>query len=72
MCSGAGTLLVVEGRALLLPALLLGGLASLASRWAAARLQRISPQRLAWLLRLLAMALTLDSGRRAVALWLQA
>lgn len=70
--SGAGTLLVVEGRALLLPALLLGGLASLASRWAAARLQRISPQRLAWLLRLLAMALTVDSGRRAVALWLQA
>tara|TARA_E500000178_G_scaffold32555_1_gene29550 strand:+ start:5420 stop:6304 length:885 start_codon:yes stop_codon:yes gene_type:complete len=68
---GAGTLFLVEGRGLLLPAVLLGSLASVSARWAASRLQAISPRKLAWLLRLLALALAVDSSRRALTLLLQ-
>ena len=67
---GAGTLFLVEGRGQLLPAVLLGSLASISARWAASQLQTISPRKLAWLLRLLALALAVDSSRRAVALLL--
>jgi uncharacterized membrane protein YfcA len=70
--AGAGSLFVLEGRGELLPALLLGGLAAVAAKWAASRLQRVSPRQLAWLLRLLSVALAIDSSRRALALWLQA
>ena len=70
--AGAGSLFVLEGRGELLPALLLGGLAAVAAKWAASRLQRVSPRQLAWLLRILSLALAIDSSRRAITLWLQA
>ena len=70
--AGAGALFVLEGRGELLPALLLGGLAAVAAKWAASRLQRVSPRQLAWLLRILSLALAIDSSRRAITLWLQA
>ena len=69
--AGAGSLFVLEGRGELLPALLLGGLAAVAAKWAASRLQRVSPRQLAWLLRILSLALAIDSSRRAITLWLQ-
>ena len=49
-----------------------GGLAAVAAKWAASRLQRVSPRQLAWLLRILSLALAIDSSRRAITLWLQA
>ena len=70
--AGAGSLFVLEGRGEWLPALLLGGLAAIAAKWAASRLQRVSPRQLAWVLRILSLALAVDSSRRAVMLWLQA
>jgi uncharacterized protein len=63
--------LVHDGRAQLLPALLLGGVAAVAARWSAARLQRVPETRLVALLKLLCALLALDSGRRALQLVLQ-
>ncbi|MFN5697300.1 MAG: sulfite exporter TauE/SafE family protein [Cyanobacteriota bacterium] len=59
---------VADGRAQTPLGLLLGGTAAISSRWAAARLQRVSANQLTWLLRLVTLVLALDSGRRAVAL----
>ena len=61
-----------DGRADLTMGLLLGGVAALAARWSAARLQRISEGRLVVLLRLLCAILALDSGRRAIMVLLAA
>lgn len=52
-------------------ALLLGGTAALSARWSAARLDRISERKLAWLLRLITVLLAADSGRRALLLAFQ-
>jgi uncharacterized membrane protein YfcA len=49
-------------------ALTLGGSAALASRWAAARIERVPESLLVLLLRLLTGLLALDSGRRAITL----
>jgi hypothetical protein len=48
--------------------LLLGGVAAVSAQWTASRLDRVRPGMLAWLLRLLALVLAIDSGRRAIAL----
>jgi len=55
-----------DGRALPVMGLLLGGTAAVAAQWSAARLQRVSEERLAQLLRLLCALLALDAGRRAL------
>jgi uncharacterized membrane protein YfcA len=60
--------LLHDGRAQPLPALVLGGTAALAARWAAARLQRVPEARLAALLKLLCGVLALDAARRALQL----
>ena len=59
-----------DGRADLAMGLLLGGTAALAAQWSAARLQRVSEQKLVWLLRLLCALLALDAGQRALQLLL--
>jgi len=62
--------LLSDGRAQPAMGLLLGGLAALAAQWSAARLQRVSEQRLVHLLRLLCVLLAIDGVRRAVQLGL--
>ena len=62
----ASVAFVADGRADLLAGLLLGATAAITARWAAARLNRVSEDRLAWLLRVVTLVLTLDSGRRTV------
>lgn len=57
-----------DGRALPVMGLLLGGTAAVAAQWSAARLQRVSENRLAQLLRLLCALLAVDAGRRALLL----
>lgn len=64
----ASATFLADGRGLLPVGLALGGTAALAARWAAARLERVPEASLVWMLRLLTVALALDSGRRAVAL----
>lgn len=58
-----------HGRAQLGMGLLLGASAAVASQWSASRLQRVSEGRLAWMLRLLCLALAVDAARRAWGLW---
>lgn len=60
--------LLSDGRAQPAVGLLLGGVAALAAQWSAARLQRVSEQKLVKLLRLLCVLLALDGARRAVQL----
>ena len=60
--------LLSDGRAQPAVGLLLGGVAALAAQWSAARLQRVSEQRLVQLLRLLCGLLALDGARRAAQL----
>ena len=67
--SAAGLLFVLGGRGELAAALLLGLSAAVGARWSAARLQRVKPAQLAWLLRLLTLLLSIDSGRRAAMLF---
>jgi uncharacterized protein len=67
----ASAAFVSDGRANLLAGLLLGATAGITARWAAARMYRVSEDRLAWLIRVVTLVLTLDSGRRAVTLALQ-
>lgn len=59
-----------EGRGEPLTGLLLGGVAALAARWTASRLDQFDPVLLVRLLRGLAIVLALDSSRRALHLWL--
>ena len=59
-----------EGRGEPLTGLLLGGVAALAARWTASRLDQFDPGFLVRLLRGLAIVLALDSSRRALHLWL--
>ena len=68
----AAPVFVIDGRGLLPVALLLGGAAALAARWAAARLNRVPENALVWTLRALTALLAVDSGRRALALALSA
>jgi uncharacterized membrane protein YfcA len=70
-CS-ASVAFLADGRANLLIGLVLGGTAALAARWSAARLERVGEERLVWMLRLITLVLALDSGRRALGLWLDA
>ena len=67
--SAAGLLFVLGGRGELAAALLLGLSAAVGARWSAARLQRVKPAQLAWLLRLLTLLLAIDSARRAAMLF---
>jgi hypothetical protein len=66
--SVAAPVFISDGRGLWPVALLLGGTAALAARWAAAQLNRVPERRLVVLLRLLTALLALDSARRAVQL----
>jgi uncharacterized membrane protein YfcA len=66
--SVAAPVFIADGRGLWPVALLLGGTAALAARWAAAQLNRVPERRLVVLLRLLTALLALDSARRAVQL----
>ena len=59
-----------EGRGEPLTGLLLGGVAALAARWTASRLDQFDAVLLVRLLRGLAIVLALDSSRRALHLWL--
>ena len=66
--SAASLQFLQEGRGLASMGLLLGGVAAVSAQWTASRLDRVRPGTLAWLLRLLALVLAIDSGRRAIAL----
>ena len=66
--SAASLQFLQEGRGLASMGLLLGGVAAVSAQWTASRLDRVRPGMLAWLLRLLALVLAIDSGRRAIAL----
>jgi uncharacterized membrane protein YfcA len=57
-----------DGRADPAIALVLGATAAVSARWSAARLNRVSEQHLAWLLRALTLVLAIDSSRRAIGL----
>lgn len=59
---------LADGRGQLPVALVLGGTAALAARWAAARLHRVEGFTLAWMLRAVVLVLAADSTRRAIAL----
>jgi uncharacterized membrane protein YfcA len=61
---------LADGRGNLAMALVLGLSAGLGARWSAQRLQRVSEDRLVWLLRLFCLLLAIDSGRRALGLLL--
>jgi len=61
---------VADGRGLLPIALVLGSAAAVAARWSAARLNKVPDAVLIWLLRGLTAFLAVDSGWRAVRLWL--
>jgi len=66
--SAASLQFLSEGRGVPLLGLVLGGVAALAAQWSASRLDRVGGARLAWMLRVLALLLALDSGRRALML----
>ena len=68
--SVAAPALLADGRALWPVALLLGGMAAVAARIAASRLNRVPEGTLVWLLRALTALLAVDSGRRALSLLL--
>lgn len=63
---------LVDGRGQWGVALVLGATAALGARWSASRLDRVPERWLVTLLRGLSLLLALDSGRRALALWLGA
>ena len=66
--TAAALTFVGDGRGNLPMGLLLGGTAALASQWSASRLQKVSEDRLVWLLRALTALLALDGARRAIQL----
>ena len=66
--SAASLQFLAEGRGQAYMGLLLGCTAALAAQWSASRLDRVKPGTLAALLRLLALLLAVDSGRRALQL----
>jgi hypothetical protein len=66
----AAAAFLADGRADPIAGLLLGGTAAAAAAWSGSRLDRVSEDRLAWMLRSLTLLLSLDSGRRALALLL--
>ncbi|WP_216904526.1 sulfite exporter TauE/SafE family protein [Synechococcus sp. CCY 9618] len=70
-CS-ASVAFLADGRANGLIGLVLGGTAAVAAQWSAARLERVPEARLVWMLRTVTLVLALDSGRRALGLWLDA
>jgi uncharacterized membrane protein YfcA len=70
-CS-ASVAFLADGRANLLIGLVLGGTAAAAARWSAARLERVREDLLVWMLRAITLVLAVDSGRRALGLWIEA
>jgi uncharacterized membrane protein YfcA len=68
--SVAAPVFIADERGLWPVALVLGGTAAMAARWAAAQLNRVSERRLVWMLRLLTALLAADSARRALQLTL--
>ena len=48
--------------------LILGGVAAVGAQWSASRLDDVKADRLAWMLRGLAILLAFDSARRAIQL----
>ncbi len=69
-CS-ASVAFLADGRANPLIGLVLGGTAAVAAQWSAARLERVREERLVWMLRTITLVLAVDSGRRALGLWLE-
>ena len=69
--SAASLQFLHEGRGQWMLGLVLGAVAAFAAQGTAARLDRVNPGILSWLLRLLSLLLAVDSGRRAVQLALQ-
>jgi len=59
---------VADGRGLWPLALVLGAMAATAAQWSAARLNRVNENVLVWLVRAMAVLLSLDSLRRAAAM----
>ncbi|MBD2549005.1 sulfite exporter TauE/SafE family protein [Microcystis elabens FACHB-917] len=70
-CS-ASLAFLADGRANPLVALVLGGTAAVAAQWSASRLERVREERLVWMLRAITLVLAVDSGRRALGLWVEA
>ena len=70
--SAASVTFLQDGRALMPMGLALGASAALAAHWSASRLNRVPEQWLVWMLRALTLLLALDSGRRALELFLKA
>ncbi len=70
-CS-ASLAFLADGRANPLIGLVLGGTAAVAAQWSASRLERVREERLVWMLRAITLVLAVDSGRRALGLWLEA
>lgn len=68
--SAASAEFLISGRAVPAMGLMLGSTAAVAARWSAARLHKVSQERLALLLRLISLLLAVDSGRRALSLLL--
>jgi hypothetical protein len=68
--SAASVIFLIGAKAQGAIALILGGSASVAARWSAARLERVPESVLVQLLRGLTGLLALDSGRRAFSLLL--
>ncbi|MDM7953355.1 MAG: sulfite exporter TauE/SafE family protein [Cyanobium sp. CZS 25K] len=70
--SSASVAFLADGRANPLIGLVLGGTAAVAAQWSASRLEQVREERLVWMLRAITLLLALDSGRRALGLWLEA
>lgn len=68
--SAASVEFLSGGRADAVMAMFLGGSAAMAARWSAARLETVGEGRLVLMLRTIAVALALDSGRRGLQLLL--
>ena len=66
--SAASLQFLHEGRGLPTLGLILGGVAAVGAQWSASRLDDVKADRLAWMLRGLAILLAFDSARRAIQL----
>ncbi len=64
--SAASLQFLYEGRGLPAMGFILGGVAAVAAQWTASRLDKVRTDRLAWMLRGLAILLALDTARRAI------
>jgi hypothetical protein len=66
--AGLAVVDVVAGVAGVAGGLVLSATAAFGARWSAARLHRVSEERLAWTLRALTLVLAIDCSRRAIGL----